>query len=382
MALIVVHRLSNAADVAGITRSESPTICVKVRNSAMDNDASVRDSIRSRPGMYVGSTGPNGVRVLALEILGNAVDQVLAARADSIEVVTRTDGSIEIRDNGPGINLDDDRVRRYFTSHHDEPTADGHIPHVHISYGHAGLGLFVVTSLCEMLTVHTVHAGRRIVHEWTDAGLGHRTLENNGVPEGTATFTAVRFWPDRTIFGSARLPADQVLQRLEELQRLVPNLRAVSFHHSSAPEDDGLVALMTDNLRLVSDPIWRHEERLTDDTGEPIVVDLALSLGPHGSELHRQFPEQMLLYCNFFAVNDESGLHRAIRSALGASEEEPLNGLAVACNLRMLAPTFSGPTKQRVDDPVAMAAVASATTALLENNGDLRSAIAEMLAQE
>ena len=44
------------------------------------------EAIRLRPGMYVGSVGPEGVRHITLEIISNAVDEYLNGACSEVHV--------------------------------------------------------------------------------------------------------------------------------------------------------------------------------------------------------------------------------------------------------------------------------------------------------
>src|SRR5579872_3579159 len=62
-----------------------------------------REAVRQRPAMYIGDTGSIGLHHLFYEILDNCVDEVLAGRADEVDVTINKDRSISVRDNGNGI---------------------------------------------------------------------------------------------------------------------------------------------------------------------------------------------------------------------------------------------------------------------------------------
>lgn len=61
------------------------------------------EAIRLRSGMYVGSTGPEGVRQITLEIISNAVDEYLNGYCTKCGIVVDKDNVITISDNGRGV---------------------------------------------------------------------------------------------------------------------------------------------------------------------------------------------------------------------------------------------------------------------------------------
>ena len=61
------------------------------------------EPVRKRPGMYIGTTGPDGLHHLVWEIFDNARDEAMAGRSDDIEVALLPDGYVRVADNGAGV---------------------------------------------------------------------------------------------------------------------------------------------------------------------------------------------------------------------------------------------------------------------------------------
>ena len=64
------------------------------------------EPVRKRPGMYIGSTGYDGVHHLIKEIADNSIDEAIAGYATKVEVVLLADGGVQVTDNGRGIPVD------------------------------------------------------------------------------------------------------------------------------------------------------------------------------------------------------------------------------------------------------------------------------------
>src|SRR3989338_9374599 len=64
------------------------------------------ETVRKRPGMYIGSTGPDGLHHLVWEIFDNSRDEAMGGFADHIEVVLLPGNRVRVVDNGRGIPTD------------------------------------------------------------------------------------------------------------------------------------------------------------------------------------------------------------------------------------------------------------------------------------
>src|SRR5271170_4033827 len=64
------------------------------------------EAVRKRPAMYIGSTGPSGLHHLVYEAVDNSVDEILAGRCSSVDVILHQGNTVTVLDDGSGIPVD------------------------------------------------------------------------------------------------------------------------------------------------------------------------------------------------------------------------------------------------------------------------------------
>ena len=64
------------------------------------------EPVRKRPGMYIGSTGVDGVHHLIWEVMDNSIDEAMAGYCTEIELALLPDNRVRVRDNGRGIPVE------------------------------------------------------------------------------------------------------------------------------------------------------------------------------------------------------------------------------------------------------------------------------------
>ncbi|MER3452633.1 MAG: DNA topoisomerase (ATP-hydrolyzing) subunit B [Acidimicrobiia bacterium] len=181
------------------------------------------EAVRKRPGMYIGSTGLNGLHHLVYEVVDNAVDEAMAGFCTRIDVTLLPDGGCRVADNGRGIPIDPhpkypDRsaVEVVMTTLH----AGGKFGSgaYKVSGGLHGVGVSVVNALSKRLVVEVDwRDGKRYRQEYRDGGRPVGPLAVVGPAPRGRTGTTVTFWPDPTIFSSegTEFRAQTLLERLQ-----------------------------------------------------------------------------------------------------------------------------------------------------------------------
>ena len=115
------------------------------------------EAVRKRPGMYIGDTTKRGLHHLLYEIVANSVDEALAGRCDTIDVIINKDGTATVKDNGSGIpvgnhpKMDIPTVEVVHTVLHAGGKFGGGA--YSVSGGLHGVGASAVNALFEKMTV-------------------------------------------------------------------------------------------------------------------------------------------------------------------------------------------------------------------------------------
>ena len=341
------------------------------------------EAVRTRPGMYVGSTSTRGLNHLIYEIVDNSVDEHLAGYCDTIRVTLEADGSCTVEDDGRGIPIDMhakgvSAERVVFTTLHAGGKFDNKA--YATSGGLHGVGSSVVNALSEHMTVR-VRKGGIIYEDKYKQGRPDQELVGGLLPavgKAKGSGTTINFLPDPTIFEKTRFKEEEIKSRLHETTYLNPNLtivyedkrpgteEAVTFH-----EPDGIAGFVRE--------LNKSDETVTDiiyfkGKYESIEVECAF-------QYIRDFREEIMGFCNNI-YNSEGGTHltgfktaftqviNGYARELGVLKDKDVNytgadvrnGMTAVIAIKHPDPRFEGQTKTKLDNPDASKAVSQVTT--------------------
>ena len=160
------------------------------------------EPVRKRPGMYIGSTGYDGVHHLIKEIADNSIDEAIAGHATRVDVIILEDGGITITDDGRGIPVDKhpktglSTLETVLTVLHAGGKFGG--GGYKVSSGLHGVGSSVVNALSTHMIAEVVQKGQLYRVEFERGGV--KVPFKKVGPTDRPTGTAITFYPDPTIF--------------------------------------------------------------------------------------------------------------------------------------------------------------------------------------
>ena len=186
------------------------------------------EPVRRRPGMYIGSTGVDGLHHLVWEIFDNSRDEAMGGFCDHIEVTMLPDNSVRVVDNGRGIPVDIhsktkvSALETVMTTLHAGGKFGGDDSGYKVSGGLHGVGASVVNAL-SIYTKAEVHKdGGKYVQEYSK-GLKKASVKKVGSTKNHGTIIA--FQPDEEIFKQVKFDWDTVVAHLRQQAYLVKGLR-------------------------------------------------------------------------------------------------------------------------------------------------------------
>ncbi len=324
------------------------------------------EAVRKRPGMYIGSTGPEGLHHLVYEIVDNSIDEALAGYCSKISVFIEEGDIIRVIDNGRGIPVDLHPVEKVsalevvMTKLHAGGKFDKDT--YKVSGGLHGVGVSVVNALSKWCEV-SVHRDENIHYQKYNIGVPEEGVKTIGTT--TKTGTIVRFLPDDSIFDEGEFSYDILSNRLRELAFLNKGVEINLIDERISPEKErsfmfeGGVKSFVQYLNkaktpLFEDPIYFEYEK--DD----VILELSM-------QYNDGYAETIFSYVNNINTKEggthlsgfKAALTRTLNdylkdSKLGKKMDENLSGddvregLTCVISVKVPEPQFEGQTKTKL----------------------------------
>ncbi|MFA6251405.1 MAG: DNA topoisomerase subunit B [Candidatus Paceibacterota bacterium] len=375
------------------------------------------EPVRRRPGMYIGSTGIEGLHHLIWEIFDNSRDEAMGGFCDHIEVVLLPDNSIRVTDNGRGIPVDIhpktkvSALETVMTTLHAGGKFGGDDSGYKVSGGLHGVGASVVNALSIFTRAEVHRDGGKYTQEYSQ---GKRKAQVKKVSASKNHGTIISFKPDEEIFKQIKFDLETVANHLRQQAYLVKGLRIDIL---DAREWDPLSG--GKGKKDFDDIFWFRELELEipsttfyfegglvslvkfyNKTEKPIhstVFYVEKEIDKVGVEVALQYVDDINYDIIPFAnniYNNEGGTHvTGFKTALtrvlntygkknnlikesdgGLTGDDVLEGLTAVISVKLMEIQFEGQTKAKLGSTEAQGAVATvfgdAFSAFLEENPD------------
>ena len=184
------------------------------------------EPVRKRPGMYIGTTGIDGLHHLVWEVVDNSLDEAMAGYAKNILVTLLPKNQVRVVDDGRGIPVETHKqtkksaLETVMTTLHAGGKFGGES--YKVSGGLHGVGVSVVNALSKYVSVEVCRDGERWTQEY-ERGKPKSKVKKIGSCKGSGT--AVTFEPDPEIFHEIEFSWETILEHLRQQAYLTPGVR-------------------------------------------------------------------------------------------------------------------------------------------------------------
>ena len=186
------------------------------------------EPVRRRPGMYIGTTGPDGLHHLVWEIFDNSRDEAMGGFCDNIEITLLPENRVRIADNGRGIPVDIHKktkvsaLETVMTTLHAGGKFGGDSTGYKVSGGLHGVGASVVNALSVYCKAEIARDGGRYMQEYSK---GKKKAAVKKISSSKLHGTIITFEPDPEIFGDIKFDWSTVVSHVRQQAYLVKKLK-------------------------------------------------------------------------------------------------------------------------------------------------------------
>lgn len=328
------------------------------------------EPVRRRPGMYIGSTGFDGLHHLIWEVVDNSIDEAMAGYTKKITIEILNETKVAVEDDGRGIPVDlhpktkKSALETVLCTLHAGGKFGG--KSYKVAGGLHGVGVSVVNALSRFLRAEVSRNGFLYAQEYSQ---GKAKTPVKKIGKSSNSGTKIIFEPDPEIFKEIKFETKRIIEHLRQQAFLVPGVTLkIIDRREEAPFpsyvfhfESGVVAfvqyLTRDYSRLNQKIFFISKEK------EEILVEAALLYIDDTESTELSFAN------NIFTP--EGGMHlTGFRSALtrvlndyakenkmlkeedaGFSGEDTREGLVAVVSVKLKEPQFEGQTKAKLGNP-------------------------------
>ena len=345
------------------------------------------EPVRKRPGMYIGSTGPNGLHHLVYEVVDNCIDEAMAGFCHNITVALEKDDICRVEDDGRGIPVDINKktgisaLELVLTKLHAGGKFDKST--YKVSGGLHGVGVSCVNALSEWLEATVCRDGIKYMEKFARGIPSKEGVKEIGTSDKTGT--TIRWKSDATIFTETIVyDFDVLLSRLRELAFLNPGIQ-ITFRDERLETPKEIILKFEGGINEYTKFLNEGKKVIPEEpifvTGEQndIIADVSM-------QFNDGFEEKLFSYVNdintreggthldgfksaiTFVLNKALEKNEKINKKLNGNKvekaknaakgkevkleklksEDILSGLTAVVSVKVPEPQFEGQTKQKL----------------------------------
>ena len=327
------------------------------------------EHVRIRPGMYIGSTGFDGLHHLLKEIADNSIDEAIAGFCTRVDITLQADGGVRVDDNGRGIPVDLHPKTKKSTLETvlTVLNAGGKFGGggYKVSSGLHGVGSSVVNALSTKMIAEVRKDGKVHHVEFELGKTQGKGLEVIGKTDGHGT--TIVFYPDPAIFKeTATFDYNWVSNYARHQAYLTKGiLITVKDERTGAREsfyfEGGIrsyVRKLNEGKEVLSDDIFYVEKQIEDSE-----VEVALQYNDTYAETIKPFANNVLTPDGgMHVVGFRTAMTRVVNDYARKNgllkEKEPnltgddiKEGLTAVILVKLPDPQFEGQTKNKLGNP-------------------------------
>ncbi|MBI2591104.1 MAG: DNA topoisomerase (ATP-hydrolyzing) subunit B [Candidatus Brennerbacteria bacterium] len=347
------------------------------------------EPVRKRPGMYIGSTGVDGLHHLIWEVVDNSIDEAMAGYAKNIrvELLSASGGKnyhVAVSDDGRGIPVEihaqtkKSALETVMTTLHAGGKFGGES--YKVSGGLHGVGVSVVNALSKWLRVEVCRDGQLYSQEYETGNPKYKVKKENKCQK---TGTKVIFEPDPKIFSKIEFDLKRILDHLRQQAYLTKGIRiefidertSQPFYYSFYFEGGLLsfIKYLQAGRQIIHDNIFYVHKNYENIEVEAVAVykeDLEMQEMTFANNIYT--PDGGMHLTGFRSAITRSLNDYAWKEGYLKQKDENLTGddvregLTVIVSVKIREPQFEGQTKARLGNPEARTAVESVVSEALK----------------
>jgi DNA gyrase subunit B len=342
------------------------------------------DPVRKRPGMYIGSTGTEGLHHLIWEVLDNSIDECMGGFADTIHIELLPDNKVSCSDNGRGIPVDVHKqtgksaLETVMTTLHAGGKFGGDA--YKVSGGLHGVGVSVVNALSTYVRVEVKRDGELYSQEYA-RGIVQTKLKKEGKVKGRGT--KVIFSPDAEIFSETEFNYKKILKHLRQQSYLTKGARVILEDKREKGKEKSYTFYFEGGVKSYVDYLTRGYRERHENTfycnskKDDLLVEAAFKYTDEFEEAEESFannintPEGGTHATGFRTAMTRVLNDYAKKNNFLKDKEENLKGqdiregLTAVISVKLGEPQFEGQTKAKLGNPEAKNAVESVVAEFL-----------------